>query len=147
MRPITALIITLALLLPVARTQAGTLRELLQECEKLESFRRLSPPTHAGALVPNEADAELGLGPRVLNDMSSRYADIGGTGSVLAAQRAAHDVGKIPGSRVKIVSADHQNKPDIGAGITRQWIDVDHGDAIVDVPTSSVAFAVQEVTL
>ena len=66
---------------------------------------------------------------------------------MLAPQMAAHDVGKVPGLRVEIVSADHQNKPDIGAGITRQWIDVDHGDAIVDVPTSSVAFAVQEVTL
>jgi hypothetical protein len=59
---------------------------------------------------------------------------------VLAPQMAAHDVGKVPGSRVEIVSADHRNKPDIGAGIARQWIDVDHVDAIVDVPTSSVAF-------
>jgi branched-chain amino acid transport system substrate-binding protein len=90
------------------------------------------------------SDGVIKLG--VLNDMSSLYADIGGKGSVLAAQMAADDVGAIPGARVEIISGDHQNKPDIGAGIARQWIDVDHVDAIVDVPTSSVALAVQEVT-
>jgi branched-chain amino acid transport system substrate-binding protein len=63
------------------------------------------------------SDGVVKLG--VLNDMSSLYADIGGKGSVLAAQMAADDVGNIPGARVEIVSGDHQNKPDIGAGIAR----------------------------
>jgi branched-chain amino acid transport system substrate-binding protein len=90
------------------------------------------------------SDGVIKLG--VLNDMSSLYADIGGKGSVLAAQMAADDVGAIPGARVEIVSADHQNKPDVGSAIARQWLDADHVDTIVDVPTSSVALAVQEVT-
>jgi branched-chain amino acid transport system substrate-binding protein len=97
-----------------------------------------------GSAQAQISDGAIKLG--VLNDMSSLYADIGGKGSVLAAQMAADDVGNIPGARVEIVSSDHQNKPDIGAAIARQWIDVDHVDAIVDVPTSSVALAVQEVT-
>ena len=50
------------------------------------------------------------------------------------------------GMKVEIVSADHQNKPDVGSNIARQWFDVDHVDAIVDVPTSSVALAVSDVT-
>src|ERR1043166_7791101 len=91
------------------------------------------------------SDGVVKLG--VLNDMSSLYADIGGKGSVLAAQLAAEDFGHdIPGARVEIISGEHQNKPDIGASIARQWIDVEHVDAIVDVPTSSVALSIQEVT-
>jgi branched-chain amino acid transport system substrate-binding protein len=79
--------------------------------------------------------------------MSSLYADIGGRGSVLAAQMAVEDFGgKVLGAPIEIVSGDHQNKPDIGAAIARKWIDTDHVDAIVDVPTSSVALAIQEVT-
>ncbi len=86
---------------------------------------------------------KLGL----LNDMSSLYADASGKGGVLAAQMAVEDFGgKVLGAPVEIISGDHQNKPDIGAGIVRQWIDTDHVDAIVDVPTSSVALAIQEVT-
>src|SRR5207237_7633566 len=91
------------------------------------------------------SDGVVKLG--VLNDMSSLYADIGGKGSVVAAQLAADDFGRdIAGGRVEIVSADHLNKPDVGSAITRRWIDTEHVDAIVDVPTSSVALAVQEVT-
>jgi branched-chain amino acid transport system substrate-binding protein len=91
------------------------------------------------------SDGVVKLG--VLNDMSSLYADIGGRGSVLAAQMAVEDFGgKVLGAPIEIVSGDHQNKPDIGAAIARKWIDADHVDAIVDVPTSSVALAIQEVT-
>jgi branched-chain amino acid transport system substrate-binding protein len=54
--------------------------------------------------------------------------------------------GKVLGAPIEVISGDHQNKPDVGAGIARQWIDADHVDAIVDVPTSSVALAVQDVT-
>jgi branched-chain amino acid transport system substrate-binding protein len=98
-----------------------------------------------GAASAQVSDGVVKLG--VLNDMSSLYADIGGKGSVLAAQMAVDDFGgKVLGAPIEIVSGDHQNKPDIGAGIARQWIDTDHVDAIVDVPTSSVALAVQAVT-
>ena len=81
----------------------------------------------------------------VLSDMSSLYADITGPGSVLAARMAVEDFGGKLGVPVAIVSADHQNKPDVGSNIVRQWIDRDGVDAIVDVPTSSVALAVNEI--
>jgi branched-chain amino acid transport system substrate-binding protein len=82
----------------------------------------------------------------VLADMSSLYADLGGPGSVAAAQMAAADFGgTVLGKKIEIVSADHQNKPDVGASIARQWFDQDGVDMITDLTTSSVALAVQEV--
>jgi branched-chain amino acid transport system substrate-binding protein len=91
------------------------------------------------------ADNTVKLG--VLNDMSSLYADISGPGSVTAAKMAVEDFNPAAhGMKVEIISADHQNKPDVGSNIARQWFDVDHVDAILDVPTSSVALAVSDVT-
>ncbi|MGE3925532.1 MAG: ABC transporter substrate-binding protein, partial [Lautropia sp.] len=82
----------------------------------------------------------------VLTDMSSLYADLAGPGSVLAARMAVEDFGAAAkGIKVEIVSADHQNKPDVGSSIARQWFDTDGVDAIVDTPTSSVALAVNQV--
>jgi len=81
----------------------------------------------------------------VLNDQSSLYADITGQGSVLAARMAVEDVGgKVAGTPVEVVFADHQNKPDIGTSLARQWLERDGVDVIVDVPTSSVALAINE---
>jgi branched-chain amino acid transport system substrate-binding protein len=101
----------------------------------------------AAAALTSAAQAEditVKLG--VLNDMSSLYADIGGQGSVIAAKMAVEDFNPAAhGMKVEIVNADHLNKPDVGVNIVRQWIDVDHVDAILDVPTSSVALAVNEV--
>lgn len=83
----------------------------------------------------------------VMNDMSGLYADIAGPGSVVAAKMAVEDFGAAKkGMKVEIVSADHQNKPDVGSTIARTWYDVDKVDAIVDVPTSSVALAVSQIT-
>ncbi|HTL27319.1 MAG TPA: ABC transporter substrate-binding protein [Burkholderiales bacterium] len=83
----------------------------------------------------------------VLSDMSSLYADIGGPGSVQAAKMAVEDYGAAKkGLKVEIVSADHQNKPDVGSAIARKWYDAEGVDVIVDVPTSSVALAVTEIT-
>lgn len=83
----------------------------------------------------------------VLNDQSGAYADIAGKGSVVAAQMAADDFGgKVLGKPIQIVGADHQNKPDIGSNIVNQWIDTENVDVVADVPTSSVALAVQEIT-
>jgi branched-chain amino acid transport system substrate-binding protein len=83
----------------------------------------------------------------VMNDMSSLYSDIGGQGSVVAAKMAVDDFNAAAhGLNVEIVSADHQNKPDVGSSIARQWFDTEHVDAVVDVPTSSVALAVSDVT-
>src|SRR6478736_4421636 len=82
----------------------------------------------------------------VLTDMSSLYADISGAGSVEAARMAIADFGgSVNGKKIELVSADHQNKPDVGSAIANQWFGNDGVDAIVDVPTSSVALAVQEV--
>ena len=83
----------------------------------------------------------------VLNDMSGPYADLAGPGSVVAAKMAVEDYLKQTGSKLKIeiVSADHQNKPDVGSSIARKWIDSDGVDMILDVPTSSVALAVAQV--
>jgi branched-chain amino acid transport system substrate-binding protein len=94
-------------------------------------------------------DAEISDGVvriGVLNDQSSLYADAAGPGSVLAAQMAVEDFGPLgPGIKVEVVSADHQNKPDVGSAIVRRWLDVDGVDAIVDVPNSGVALAVNEI--
>jgi branched-chain amino acid transport system substrate-binding protein len=82
----------------------------------------------------------------VMNDMSGLYADISGQGSVEAARMAIADFGgSVAGKKIELISADHQNKPDIGSSIANQWLGNDGVDAIVDVPTSSVALAVQEV--
>ena len=82
----------------------------------------------------------------VLSDMSSVYADLTGAGSVAAAKLAVQDFDPAShGMKVEIISADHQNKPDVGSNITRQWFDVDGVDVVVDVPTSSVAFAVSDL--
>src|SRR6201747_53911 len=81
-----------------------------------------------------------------LSDQSGLYADLGGPGSTLAAQMAAEDSGlKAKGWTIDIISGDHQNKPDIGSNIARQWFDVDKVDTIVDVPNSGVALAVSNI--
>jgi len=83
----------------------------------------------------------------VLTDMSSLYADATGKGSLAAVEMAVADYGgKVKGKPVEVVSADHQNKPDVGVNIARQWFDVDKVDVIVDVPNSGVALAVSNLT-
>jgi branched-chain amino acid transport system substrate-binding protein len=82
----------------------------------------------------------------VLNDQSSLYADITGPGSKLAAEMAVEDSGlAAKGWKIEVIAADHQNKPDVGTNIARQWLDVEKVDAIADVPTSSVALAVNNI--
>ncbi|PDT73342.1 ABC transporter substrate-binding protein [Bradyrhizobium sp. C9] len=82
----------------------------------------------------------------VLSDQSGLYADLAGPGSTLAAQMAIEDSGlKAKGWTIDLISGDHQNKPDIGTTIARQWFDVDKVDTIVDVPNSGVALAVNNV--
>ena len=83
----------------------------------------------------------------VLNDQSGPYADPTGQGSVIAARMAVEDFGgKVDATPIEVIFADHQNKPDIGSNVARQWYEVDHVGAIVDVPTSSVALAVNQIT-
>src|SRR5450755_1455438 len=83
----------------------------------------------------------------VLTDMSSLYTDLAGAGSVAAARMAVEDSGiEKRGYKVEYVNADHQNKPDVGSSIARQWYDIDKVDVIVDVPNSGVALAVNQIT-
>ena len=82
----------------------------------------------------------------VLNDASGPYSDNAGEGSVTAAKMAAEDfMQKHPGFKVEIISADHQNKADIGAAIARRWVDQEKVDAVADVPNSAVGLAINEV--
>jgi branched-chain amino acid transport system substrate-binding protein len=82
----------------------------------------------------------------VLTDMSGVYSDIGGQGSVVAAQIAIDEIGgKVLGAPIQLVSADHQNKADVGANKAREWFDTQQVDMVIDVPNSSVALAVSKV--
>jgi branched-chain amino acid transport system substrate-binding protein len=101
------------------------------------------------AIFANVAQAQNPIPVKigVLTDMSSLYADDTGPGSVAAAKLAIQDFDPAAhGMKVDLVIADHQNKPDVGASIARQWFDVDHVDMIADVPNSAVALAVSDVT-
>ncbi|QDF37613.1 ABC transporter substrate-binding protein [Bradyrhizobium symbiodeficiens] len=94
--------------------------------------------------VASAQDKTVKIG--ALSDQSGLYADLGGPGSTLAAQMAVEDSGlAAKGWKIDIISGDHQNKPDIGTAIARQWFDVDKVDIIVDVPNSGVALAVNNV--
>src|SRR5213075_287327 len=99
----------------------------------------------AGAAHAQISDGVIKIG--VMNDQSSLYADISGPGAAVAARMAIEDFGAAKkGMKVEVISADHQNKPEVGSSIARQWYDVDKVDVIVDVPTSSVALAINQVT-
>src|SRR5438445_5324830 len=98
----------------------------------------------AGPASAQISDGIVKIG--VLNDQSSLYADLAGQGSVVAARMAVEDFGaEKKGMKIEIVSADHQNKPDVGSSIARQWLDVDKVDVIVDVPNSGVALALNQI--
>lgn len=100
--------------------------------------------TFAAAGVASAQDKTVKIG--ALSDQSGLYADLGGPGSTLAAQMAVEDSGlAAKGWKIDVISGDHQNKPDIGTAIARQWFDVDKVDVIVDVPNSGVALAVNNV--
>jgi branched-chain amino acid transport system substrate-binding protein len=99
----------------------------------------------AGSAQAQYSDGVIKIG--VLNDQSGLYADVTGPGGTWAAKKAVEDYGAAAkGLKVEVVFADHQNKPDIGSNIARQWYDVDKVDVIVDVPTSSVALAINQIT-
>jgi len=99
------------------------------------------------ALMSTSALAEMNGALRigVLNDMSSVYADFQGPGSLVAAQMAVEDFAKTSKRKIEVISADHQNKPDVGAGVARRWLDVEGVDMIVDLPNSAVALAVGDI--
>ncbi len=89
------------------------------------------------------AQAPIKIG--ILNDLSSVYADYQGIGSVVAAEMAAEDFGLVAGHKVEILKADHQNKPDVGLAVTRQWFDTEGVAVVMDVPNSAIALAVSDL--
>src|SRR5258707_3650570 len=96
----------------------------------------------AGPAFAQDKTVKIG----VLNDMSSLYADIGGPNSVAAVKMAVEDSGlAAKGWKIEVLSGDHQNKPDVGVNIARQWIDAEKVDAIADTPNSGVALAVSNL--
>ncbi len=98
-----------------------------------------------GAASAQISDDVVKIG--VLTDMSSLYADATGKGSLTAVEMAVADYGgKVKGKPVEVISADHQNKPDVGVSIARNWYDNEKVDAIMDVPTSSVALPISALT-
>jgi branched-chain amino acid transport system substrate-binding protein len=99
----------------------------------------------SGSAYAQYSDGVIRIG--VLTDMSSLYSDISGPGSVAAAKMAVEDFGAAAkGMKVEVISADHQNKADVGTSIANTWYDVDKVDLIIDTPNSGVALAVSEVT-
>jgi branched-chain amino acid transport system substrate-binding protein len=112
--------------------------------KRLIGFAAMAVALSCASAQAQWSDGVIKIG--VMNDMSGTYADLSGPGSVLAARMAVEDFGAAAkGMKVEILGADHQNKPDIGSNVVRTWIDVDKVDVIVDVPTSSVALAVNQI--
>jgi len=112
--------------------------------KNLPSLIALAAVLASGSAQAQYTDGIIKIG--VMNDMSGTYKDLSGQGSVLAARMAVEDFGAAAkGLKVEIVGADHQNKADVGSNVVRTWIDTDKVDVIVDVPTSSVALAVNEI--
>jgi branched-chain amino acid transport system substrate-binding protein len=122
------------------------------ELERLDMKRKLLSTLVAAAfgVVAGAAQAQISDGVikiGVMNDMSGLYADISGPGGLLAARMAVEDFGAAAkGMKVELVGPDHQNKPDVGSTVARTWYDRDQVDVIVDVPTSSVALAINQIT-
>jgi branched-chain amino acid transport system substrate-binding protein len=123
---------------------AGEARRAIREDRM---FKHTAALFAFSAILWSPAQAEMTGATRigVLNDMSSVYSDFQGPGSVVAAQMAAEEFAKQSKRKVEILSADHQNKPDIGAEAARRWFDTEGVDMIVDVPNSAVALAVADI--
>jgi branched-chain amino acid transport system substrate-binding protein len=99
-----------------------------------------------GLLLAGQASAQ-GVKIGILNDQSGVYADYGGKNSVEAAKMAVEDFGgSVLGKPIEVVTADHQNKPDLATSIARRWYEVENVDMITELTTSSVALAVQELS-
>ena len=108
--------------------------------------RRLLMGSAAAAAFPRTGRAQAAtLRIGVMNDQSGPYRDDGGPTGVICVRQAVQEFAASSGMNVEVLTADHQNKPDVGAGITRQWFDQAGVDAIIDVPTSSVALAINTI--
>src|ERR1700712_3585926 len=107
----------------------------------------LSSAVAACALLLAGPASAQGVKIGILNDQSGVYADYGGKYSLEAAKMAIEDFGgSVLGQKIEIISADHQNKPDLAVSIARRWYDVENVDMITELTTSSVALAIQELS-
>jgi branched-chain amino acid transport system substrate-binding protein len=110
--------------------------------KRLVSLAALAAALACGSAQAQQINVKIG----VMSDMSSLYADIGGPGSTAAAKLAIADFTKDnPNVKVELLSADHQNKADIGSGIVNKWYDTENVDLVIDVPNSGVALAVSQI--
>jgi len=108
----------------------------------LVSLTALTVALAASAAHAQQVNVKIG----VLSDMSSLYSDLAGPGSTAAAKMAIADFTKDnPNVKVELVSADHQNKPDIGSNVANKWFDTEGVDMVIDVPNSGVALAVSQI--
>ncbi|MDE2377248.1 ABC transporter substrate-binding protein [Bradyrhizobium sp.] len=100
-----------------------------------------------GAVLLTQPASAQGVKIGILNDQSGVYADYGGKWSVEAARMAIEDFGgEVLGQKIELVTADHQNKPDLAVSIARRWYDVENVDMITELTTSSVALAIHELS-
>jgi branched-chain amino acid transport system substrate-binding protein len=109
----------------------------------LPALLALAASLTASAAGPKISDGVVKIG--VLTDMTGAYSDLAGPGSVTAAQMAVEDFGQLPGAKIAVVSADHQNKPDVASTTARRWLDQEQVDVIVDLVSSSTALAVMPI--
>jgi branched-chain amino acid transport system substrate-binding protein len=111
------------------------------------TFQLLSAAIMVCGVVASAPASAQGVKIGILNDQSGVYADFGGKGSIEAAKMAIEDFGgSVLDHKIELVTADHQNKPDLAATIARRWYDTEGVDMITDLTTSSVALAVQQNT-
>src|SRR6185312_7510822 len=124
----------------------GRLFHSRRECMR-QFFRTGMLVAALGGMFVGAANAQERVRIGVLNDQSGVFSTYQGIGSVVAAQMAVEDYGgKAAGKPVDVVSADHQNKPDVGVGIARRWYDTENVDAIFDLPNSAIALAVANIS-
>lgn len=113
-------------------------------------MRKLLLSTVSLGLLAAPALAEISDGKvkiGILNDQSGVYADFGGRYSYEAARMAVEDFGgTVLDAPIEVITADHQNKPDIASNIARQWYDTEQVDTIMELTTSSVGLAVQALS-
>ena len=110
--------------------------------KSLVSLAALAAALACGTAQAQQITVKIG----VMSDMSSLYSDIGGAGSTAAAKLAVADFQKDnPNVKVEILSADHQNKPDVGSSVVNKWFDTEGVDLVIDVPNSGVALATSEI--
>src|SRR5215207_11031454 len=112
------------------------------QMKSLVSLAALAAALASGTAQAQQVNVKIG----VMSDMSSLYADIGGPGSTAAAKLAIADFAKTnPNVKVELVSADHQNKADVGSGVVNKRYDTENVDMVIDVPNSGVALAVSQI--